>query len=509
MANIIELDDLNTNDDSVINITSGDPLSKASVNFGPGIELLMNEKKSTNTSPKSDIKIDDIELLENELNDLSNLDTNTQVEKIEVSTPKNNLDDVNDLMLGSSKKVALNENTVDKKSVEQPIQPETKSLGFGEKIKSALGVSTMNSSGVAPATVNKVNNGGSAEKSDRTWDGFTKMNNTPIDPDRKVEPELSKEETLRQKFQYLRKLEALEKKGAVLTKKYDMESSLLEMQGEYETIINEKEKSNSVKFQGRMLMAAITGLEFLNNKLDPFDLKLDGWSEQVQENLGDYDEIFAELHEKYKSKATMAPELKLLFQLGGGAVMLHMTNTMFKSAMPGMDDIMKQNPELMQQFTQAAAQSMSNNMGGGRNGFSDFMGDMLNQDVNVANGPPSPIETKNINMDRTRGGNSTRPDLNYAVNNDGIDINNNNQRVDDNVKFRMNVSQPKSKRNEMKGPSGDINEILAGLKTKNVDISHDNSSTISINEFNDMKGKNNGKVKRRNKSDKNTISLDI
>ena len=71
-------------------------------------------------------------------------------------------------------------------------------------------------------------------------------------------------------------------------------------------------------------------------------------------NVEDYDEIFAELHEKYKSKAKMAPELKLLFQLGGSAIMIHMTNTMFKSSMPGMDDIMRQNPELMQQFTQAA-----------------------------------------------------------------------------------------------------------------------------------------------------------
>ena len=110
-----------------------------------------------------------------------------------------------------------------------------------------------------------------------------------------------------------------------------MESSLLEMQGEYETLVSEKERKNSVKFQGRMLMAAITGLEFLNNKFDPFDLHLDGWGEQVNENIDDYDEIFAELHEKYKSKATMAPELKLLFQLGGSAIMVHMTNTMFKS----------------------------------------------------------------------------------------------------------------------------------------------------------------------------------
>ena len=104
------------------------------------------------------------------------------------------------------------------------------------------------------------------------------------------------------------------------TKKYTMESSLLEMKGEYETHVEEREKKNSIKFQQKLLMTAITGIEFLNNKFDPFDLKLDGWSEQINENIDDYDEIFAELHEKYRSKAKMAPELKLLFQLGGSVL---------------------------------------------------------------------------------------------------------------------------------------------------------------------------------------------
>ena len=146
---------------------------------------------------------------------------------------------------------------------------------------------------------------------------------------------MSREDMLKEKFEVLKKLEALEKRGVEISKKYTMESSFMEMQGEYETIVAGKERENAVKFQGKMLMACITGVEFLNNRFDPFDLKLDGWSEQVNENISDYDEIFQELHEKYSSKAKMAPELKLLFQLGGSAIMLHMTNTMFKSAMPG------------------------------------------------------------------------------------------------------------------------------------------------------------------------------
>ena len=58
----------------------------------------------------------------------------------------------------------------------------------------------------------------------------------------------------------------MEKKGFRLTKKYGMESSLDEMTGEYEMIKNEVEKKNSSKFQGKMLMAAVSGLEFLNSK---------------------------------------------------------------------------------------------------------------------------------------------------------------------------------------------------------------------------------------------------
>ena len=68
----------------------------------------------------------------------------------------------------------------------------------------------------------------------KTWDGFTKFNDIPVNPDAKpvnVKP-MSTEETLKEKLLYLRKLEALEKKGVQLTKKYNMDSPLAEMKGE-------------------------------------------------------------------------------------------------------------------------------------------------------------------------------------------------------------------------------------------------------------------------------------
>ena len=311
-----------------------------STNFGGGLELLMNDKLKGggggNKSGGGDIDIGDLNALEAELNELS-----------DVTVPSSS----------SSKSVFF--------SGIGSVSGSGNTVSFSDEGNNGNGNGNGNGSSNSNGSGNGFNLGSStASASDdkTTWDGFGKFNNVPLNPDAPVadaQPQMTKEELLREKFKYLRKLEDLEQKGITLTKKYSMESSLAEMKGEYETHLEERERRNSVKFQGKMLMSVITGMEYLNNKFDPFDLKLDGWSEQVNENIDDYDDIFSELHDKYKTKAKMAPELKLLFQLGGSAIMLHMTNTMFKSAMPGMDDIMRQNPELMQQFTAAAVNSMS------------------------------------------------------------------------------------------------------------------------------------------------------
>jgi hypothetical protein len=183
----------------------------------------------------------------------------------------------------------------------------------------------------------------------------------------------SYEELQKEKAEFLRLLERLEQKGIHSHKKFNMNSEYSEIKTEFERLSRQRECNQSVKFQRKMLIAFVTAVEFLNTKFDPFDVKLEGWSESVHENANDYDDVFEELHEKYKSKSKMAPELKLLFMLGGSGFMFHLTNTMFKSSLPGMGDIMKQNPDLMKQFAQATASSM----GGSQPGFSNFMGDIL------------------------------------------------------------------------------------------------------------------------------------
>ena len=427
-------------------------------NFGGGIELLMNNKFKDSDRKGGgggggggDIDLGELAALENELNDLSNI-------------PRRNSGDGGGGSGGGGS-------------------------GGGGGGGGGGGDGGGFLSGMFNFSKSGGDNGGSAsdgggihlgqstsntDADNRTWDGYGKFNNIPMDPDANVDPtpQLSKEEMLKEKFKLLRKLEELEQKGVQLSKRYSMDSSYAEMKGEYDTQIEERERHNSMKFQGKMLLACITGLEFLNNKFDPFDLKLEGWSEQVNENIGEYDEIFGELHEKYKSKAKMSPELKLLFQLGGSAIMLHMTNTMFKSALPGMDDIMRQNPELMQQFTQAAVSSMSNNTlgggggGGGRgSGFGNFMNDIIGGSGGGGGGggggrnnnepphyaqhrpPPPPIATKGpvAPPPPVRPGATAMP-------------------------TPMSMPEQRSRRPEMRGPTTDVSDMMSRLKTKTINI---------------------------------------
>ena len=186
-------------------------------------------------------------------------------------------------------------------------------------------------------------------------------------------PSMSYEDIQKAKFDLLCKFERLRSKGVRIPQTFSMSSDYEEMKYEYDRLVHQRKMDNSVKMQRQMLISFVTGVEFLNNKFDPFDLKLNDWSEHVHENINDYDDIFEELYEKYKENSNMAPELRLLFTLGGSAFMYHLTNSMFKSSLPNVNDVFKQNPDLMKQFTAATM----NTMGQQNPGFAGFMGNVM------------------------------------------------------------------------------------------------------------------------------------
>lgn len=188
------------------------------------------------------------------------------------------------------------------------------------------------------------------------------------------DPEKEKAE----KIEYINKLQRLEAKGFPVAKRFTMDNSLEEIKQEYTRLVDARNLEGSLRFQRQMLMGVVTGLEWMNNKFDPFDLKLEGWSESVHENVEDFDEIFEELYDKYKDRGKMAPEMRLLVSLAGSGFMCHVSNTFFRQKMPSMDDVLRKNPELARQMAAAAAQQAGP-------GFGNFMGMAMG-----ATGTPGP-----------------------------------------------------------------------------------------------------------------------
>lgn len=179
---------------------------------------------------------------------------------------------------------------------------------------------------------------------------------------------MSPEEEAKEKQRMLTKLRRLEADG-LKGNRMTMANSLEEIKTEYDGLTDSKNLEASIRFQRNALMTFVSGVEMVNDKVGhrlPVKPRLKGWSESVHTNIGDFDDIFEELYDLYKDKAKMHPLLRLVGTLGISATMYHLTNTMAeRSGIPGMADLMNDDPELQRMI----AAKMAAKMGGGLGGF--------------------------------------------------------------------------------------------------------------------------------------------
>lgn len=474
-----------------------DNKGERSVSFGDGIELLMNDKKRSSSNVKTQINLAELDNLESELNDLSKENSETRSTRglFDYGGSRNNEEDYN------------------------------------------------NESNLGRATYETVGN-------TSTWDGFSSMNDKMMDtelPTSRASSGLSAREKNRKKRAMIKKINEWHEKGFIKTNpNFNMETPYEEVEDEYETCMEDKRKRDSVKLYGWWFMTFVNTVEYANGAFNPFDLNLDGWGEQVSDDIDSYEEIFAELHDKYKG-GKIAPELSLLLRLGFSAAMVNFTNKALATATPGFNDVIRQSPELMKLFTNATVDTMSKQSPG-----MGFMANMMNPEppVNTMFGhPPAPVQTQGPKaqpppsrpgnppqMNYTQSMGASRPDLaagrGFTVDGKspmfsekGVNMSQPQQRA--NIPERTPIRQPmnispiqnasSSQRKEMSGPSMQpvgIDDILANLKTTSVNIQEkDDGSLVSISSLkelqNDTTLPKNSRRRRKPKSEENSISLDI
>ena len=541
--------DLGINDLDHISFNLNDnDFSKPSVNFGPGIELLMNDKKRS-SSNNVNVDLGELDKLEDELNDLSGISSGGGNKTLS-GFATNFFGDNN------SKAIHFNDNT----------QPSDSGLGQATA-KSVSGVS-------------------------KTFDGFSKMNDVPLEA---PSTRMTDRDKRRKKKMMIQKLEEWYDKGIIKnTSHFNSDSNYEEIEDEYESALENKRSKDSIKLQGWWFMTFVNSIEYANAVFNPFDLNLDGWGEQVNEDLESYDDIFTELYTKYKG-GKLSPEISLLLRIGFSAAMVNFTNKALSTATPGFNDVIKQSPELMKMFTNATVQSMAQQHPAGA-----FMNSMMNNrepDINTSFGPPPPPIQTNVQGQKssaqpTQMQFTQRPDIMAGrggpmFREQGVDMNpqNNFQQQSPQIsrphtpqqhtqqpqisrppapqqqhpqqhpqqqpqqpqyqqpqqpQYQQHPPQqpplqqyPQPQRQEMKGPqNSDINHILSSLKTREIpsppqeiqqnsissmdnffsgaSIIDENDSIISISSLREMQsGTRPKKHKRKQRSDKNTISLDI
>lgn len=165
-----------------------------------------------------------------------------------------------------------------------------------------------------------------------------------------------------QKFKRMEKyaeLLAIKNTGIKLTKDYSLSSDYEEMCFEVKYWTNFQKKKDAVNLGKGFMMNTVTALEFMNDRYDPFSLKLKGWSDQMQIGLDGYDSVFGQLYEKWKgSGREMEPEIKLILMVSASAVSFHASKKMAES-LPGLDKVLESNPELLSKLQGAINENIS------------------------------------------------------------------------------------------------------------------------------------------------------
>jgi hypothetical protein len=181
---------------------------------------------------------------------------------------------------------------------------------------------------------------------------FKPPSNIPKNPQIfEVKKELSPQELKMRKIELLRKLSEIKSKGFELSKDYSFNSSIEEMEYEYELLKSFANKRQGVKLYKNVLLNAVSAMEFMNDKYDPFSFQLSGWSEHVSVEVDSWDDIIEEIYEKYKGTGqNMAPELKLMLLMSSSAAAFHHSKSTFKN-IPGLDKIIENNPNILNKVT--------------------------------------------------------------------------------------------------------------------------------------------------------------
>jgi hypothetical protein len=200
-------------------------------------------------------------------------------------------------------------------------------------------------------------------------------------------PRQSSRAAAAEKSDLLYKIDRMKKRGVASLRTVTFDDDLADIRMECERMTKTMNVDKSIKFQRSLLISFASGAEYLNSAYDPAGIKLDGWSETISDSIDSYDDVLEQLAEKYGSGPSgMPPELALIFMVLSSGAMFHLQATMFKSA--GLDDVMKENPDLAKDVAAAVARSAEKKSRVDNNPVMGSMAGMMGKMFSGSGAPP-------------------------------------------------------------------------------------------------------------------------
>lgn len=169
----------------------------------------------------------------------------------------------------------------------------------------------------------------------------------------------TKEEESLAKLDLLRKMSELARRGVTFSQNYSIESDYSLMKYEYDLHSGILRKHETIKWLGSLTTNICWGLELGNRKWDPFGFNMNGLSNQIQQDIDGYYDIFGDLADKwFPGGGIQSPEVRLIMAIGGTISKITMIN--YVSNLAG--NIKTMDPELHKTLKQNAINDKLNEM---------------------------------------------------------------------------------------------------------------------------------------------------
>ena len=309
----------------------------------------------------------------------------------------------------------------------------------------------------------------------KTWDGFTKTAELPSGKAMYDSKQMSDKEKRIKKRTMMDELERWYEKGYIKDNThFHRDSPYEEVEEEYDSVLEKIRRKKSINLQKDILYNVMNFIEFSNSWVDPFGLKLEGLADKTTEELDSYEDIFGELYDKWKG-GKVPPELALLCKVGFSIAMLHMSNNVLSSTPIAFQDVVKQSPELQRAWHDSVVKTMSETNDSDGMGFitSILQNQMVDEEKpdKRYGAPPASLDPRTLNPVSkpapSAGKNmmftsNPRPDMEAArggsfpstmFRESGVEVGKNYSSVNGG-----------GARAEMRGPSANIQDLLSGLK---------------------------------------------